>query len=138
MDKDMTKRILAQHGIPVVKGTCVSKWMWDTDREEVLKEIKDTLHLPLFIKPATMGSSIGVARAVDMDGVIKALDHALCFSSKAVVELSVEKALEVEVGVLGNNEPQASIPGQVIPSIEFFDSMPSMWMAQASSSSLQR
>jgi len=121
MDKDMTKRVLAQHGIPVVKGTCVTRWMWDTDREEVLKEIKDTLHLPLFIKPATMGSSIGVSKASTMEEVIKALEHALCFSTKAVVELAVENPLEVEVGVLGNNEPQASIPGQVVPSNEFYD-----------------
>ena len=121
MDKDMTKRILAQHGIPVVKGTCVSRWMWDTDREEVLKEIRDTLHLPLFIKPATMGSSIGVSKADSMDGVEKALEYALRFSSKAVVELAIEKPLEIEVGILGNNEPKASIPGQVIPSNEFYD-----------------
>ncbi len=121
MDKDMTKRVLAQHGIPVVKGTCVSRWMWDTDRDEVLKEIRKTLQFPVFIKPATMGSSIGVSKAVDMDGVIKALDYALSFSTKAVVELAVERPLEVEVGVLGNNEPQASIPGQVVPSNEFYD-----------------
>ena len=121
MDKDMTKRVLAQHGIPVVKGTCVSRWMWDTDRDEVLKEIRKTLQFPLFIKPATMGSSIGVSKAVDMDGAIKALDYALSFSSKAVVEQAVEKPLEVEIAVLGNNEPQASVPGQVIPSNEFYD-----------------
>jgi D-alanine-D-alanine ligase len=121
MDKDMTKRVLAQHGIPVVKGTCVSRWMWDTDRDEVLKEIRETLQFPMFIKPATMGSSIGVSKAVDMDGVIKALDYALSFSTKAVVELAVERPLEVEVGVLGNNEPQASVPGQVVPSNEFYD-----------------
>jgi D-alanine-D-alanine ligase len=121
MDKDMTKRVLAQHGIPVVKGTCVTRWMWDTDREEVLREIRETLTFPLFIKPATMGSSIGVTKASDMDAVVKGLDYGLGFSTKAVVELSVEKALEVEIAVLGNNEPKASVPGQVIPSGEFYD-----------------
>lgn len=121
MDKDMTKRVLAQHGIPVVKGTCVTRWMWDTDRAEVIKEILDTLGFPLFIKPATMGSSIGVTKAKDIDGVVSGLDHALGFSTKAVVELSVENALEVEIAVLGNNDPKASVPGQVIPSGEFYD-----------------
>lgn len=121
MDKDMTKRVLAQHGIPVVKGTCVSRWMWDTDREEVLREIRDTLGFPLFIKPSTMGSSIGVTKAGDMDGAVKGMDYALGFSTKAVVEKSVEHALEIEVAVLGNNEPRASVPGQVIPSGEFYD-----------------
>jgi D-alanine-D-alanine ligase len=121
MDKDMTKRVLAQHGIPVVKGTCVSRWMWDTDRDEVLKEIRETLHFPLFIKPATMGSSIGVSKAADEKGVIKGLDNALNFSTKAVVEHAVEKPLEVEIAILGNNEPKASVPGQVIPSNDFYD-----------------
>ncbi|HOS98004.1 MAG TPA: D-alanine--D-alanine ligase family protein [Deltaproteobacteria bacterium] len=121
MDKDMTKRVLAQHGIPVAKGTCVTRWMWDTDRDEVLREIADTLTLPLFIKPATMGSSIGVTKAADMDAVARGLEYGLGFSTKAVVEQSVEGALEVEIAVLGNNEPKASVPGQVIPSGEFYD-----------------
>ncbi|HPI91668.1 MAG TPA: D-alanine--D-alanine ligase family protein [Deltaproteobacteria bacterium] len=121
MDKDITKRVLAQRGIPVVKGTCVTRWMWDTDRDEVLREIEDTLSFPLFIKPATMGSSIGVTKAMDMDAAVRGLDYALGFSTKAVVEQSVENALEVEVAVLGNNEPKASVPGQVIPSGEFYD-----------------
>lgn len=121
MDKDMTKRVLAQHGIPVVKGTSVTRWMWTTDRDEVLREIGQTLKFPLFIKPATMGSSIGVTKVTDMDGAVKGLDYALSFSTKAVVEDSVEKALEVEIAVLGNNEPRASIPGQVIPSGDFYD-----------------
>jgi len=121
MDKDMTKRVLAQHGIPVVKGTSVTRWMWTTDQDEVLREIGQTLKFPLFIKPATMGSSIGVTKVTDMDGAVKGLDYALSFSTKAVVEDSVEKALEVEIAVLGNNEPRASIPGQVIPSGDFYD-----------------
>ena len=121
MDKDMTKRVLAQHGIKVVKGTCVTRWMWDTDKEEVIEEIAETLSFPLFIKPATMGSSIGVTKVTDRDGVIRGLDFALSFSTKAVVEKAVENPLEVEVAVLGNNEPKASIPGQVIPSNEFYD-----------------
>ena len=121
MDKDMTKRVLAQWGIPVVKGTCVTARMWETDREEVLKEIDETLKYPLFVKPATMGSSIGVSKAVSRDDVIKALNYAFTFSTKVVVEKAVDKPLEIEVAVLGNDEPQASIPGQVIPSNEFYD-----------------
>jgi len=121
MDKDMTKRVLAQHGIPVVKGTCVTRWMWDTDRDEVLKEIYETLPFPLFVKPATMGSSIGVSKAGSEEDIIKALGYALSFSAKAVVEMAVDKPMEVEIAVLGNNEPKASIPGQVIPSGDFYD-----------------
>jgi D-alanine-D-alanine ligase len=121
MDKDMTKRILSQKDIPVVKGTCVSAWMWETDREEVLKEIKKSLQFPLFIKPATMGSSIGITKAVTGDDVIHGISLALSFSTKVVVEQAVQNALEVEVAVLGNDDPQASIPGQIVPSNEYYD-----------------
>jgi len=121
MDKDMTKRVFAQWGIPVVKGTCITKWMWQTDRDEVLAEISDTLTLPLFIKPATMGSSIGITKAMDLDEVIQGIETALDFSPKVVIENAVENALEIEVAVLGNNEPRASVPGQIIPSNVFYD-----------------
>jgi D-alanine-D-alanine ligase len=121
MDKDMSKRVFAQRGIPVVKGTCVTRWMWQTDREEVLTEIFDTLTPPLFIKPATMGSSIGITQAKGRDEIIRGIETALQFSPKVVIENAVENALEIEVSVLGNNEPRASIPGQIIPSNAFYD-----------------
>jgi D-alanine-D-alanine ligase len=121
MDKDMTKRVLSQQGIPVVKGTCISRWMWDHDREEVLKEISDSLRKPLFIKPATLGSSIGITKAASPAEIEQGIAFAFTFSNKILVEQAVENALEVEVAVLGNNDPKASIPGQIIPSGEFYD-----------------
>jgi len=121
MDKDMTKRVLAQRGIPVVKGTCVTRWMWQIDRDEVLKEISTTLTPPLFIKPSTMGSSIGITRADRGDEIVQGIDKALMFSPKVVIENAVVNALEIEVAVLGNNEPVASVAGQIIPSNEFYD-----------------
>ena len=121
MDKDMTKRVLAQRGIPVVKGTCITRWMWQTDRDEVLDEISNTLTLPLFIKPSTMGSSIGITKASDPDEIARGIEKALCFSPKVVIENAVVNALEIEIAVLGNNEPVASIPGQIIPSNDFYD-----------------
>jgi D-alanine-D-alanine ligase len=121
MDKDMTKRVLSQHEIPVVKGTSVNAWMWKTDRDEILKEIKGSLRFPLFVKPATMGSSIGITKAVTEEDLVRGISLALTFSAKVVVEQAVENPLEVEVAVLGNDEPRASIPGQVIPSNEYYD-----------------
>ncbi len=121
MDKDMTKRVLAQRGLPVVKGVCVNKWMWETDREEVLDEIAETLQFPLFIKPATMGSSIGITKAQTVEEMIKGVDSAFDFSIKVVIEMSIEKPREIEVAVLGNNEPRASIPGEIIPCNEYYD-----------------
>jgi len=121
MDKDMTKRVLAQRGLPVVKGVSMTAWMWATDKDEVLKEISETLKFPLFVKPATMGSSIGITKAGSMDEMISGIDLALRYSTKAIVEESVENPLEIEVAVLGNNEPRASIPGQIVPCREFYD-----------------
>jgi D-alanine-D-alanine ligase len=121
MDKDMTKRALAQRGLPVVKGVCVTAWMWKTDQEEVLNEIGESLELPVFIKPATMGSSIGITKAVDVDQMIQGIEQALRFSSKAVIEQAVPNPREIEVAVLGNNEPRASIPGEVVPCNDFYD-----------------
>jgi len=121
MDKDMTKRVLAQRGIPVVKGTCVSKWMWDNTKEEVLKEISETLSLPLFIKPSTMGSSIGITHAFSTDDITAGIDMALGYSTKVVVEMAVQNPFEIEVSVLGNNDPQASLPGQIVPANGFYD-----------------
>jgi len=121
MDKDMTKRVLAQRGLPVVKGVSMTAWMWATHKAEVLKEISETLKFPLFVKPATMGSSIGITKADSMDEMISGIDLALRYSTKVVVEDAVENPLEVEVAVLGNNEPRASVPGQVVPCREFYD-----------------
>jgi D-alanine-D-alanine ligase len=121
MDKDMTKRVLAQRGLPVVKGVSVTRWIWDTDKSEVLKEISEDLTLPVFVKPATMGSSIGITKAQSVDEMIRGIDLALSYSTKVVIEEAVEQPAEVEVSVLGNNEPRASVPGQVISCKEFYD-----------------
>ncbi len=121
MDKDATKRILAQAGLPVVKGTCITRWMWETARKEVMEEIASSLHGELFIKPATMGSSIGITKAAAFEGLEQGIASAFSFSNKVLVEEAVPNALEIEVGILGNYEPQASVPGQVIPGGEYYD-----------------
>lgn len=121
MDKDMTKRILAREGLPVVRGAAVDTLTWQTSREDVMEEIIGSLKLPIFIKPATMGSSVGVTKASNFEEIEAAIDKALTFSLKAVVEESVEEAREIEVAVLGNEDPQASVPGQIMPKAGFYD-----------------
>lgn len=121
MDKDMTKRVLAQMGIPVVKGTCVTRWMWDSDQAEVLKEIGESLRTPYFIKPATMGSSIGISKVATAAELQQAIAFAFTFANKVLVEQAVPEALEIEVAVLGNDDPKASIPGQIVPGGDFYD-----------------
>ncbi len=121
MDKDLTKRILSQRGIPVVKGTCLTNVMWESSRDEVLAEIRQTLKLPLFIKPATMGSSIGITKAENEYDILDGIEEALEYSHKVIVEEAVSDMLEIEVAVLGNREPRASVPGQIIPNNEYYD-----------------
>jgi D-alanine-D-alanine ligase len=121
MDKDLTKRLLKQLGLPVVHGTCVSNYAWKKEREEILREIQGSIDFPVFIKPATMGSSIGVTKASTINEAAAALDSGFSFSLKVLVEQAVIKPLEVEVAILGNNDPKASIPGQIIPAGEFYD-----------------
>ena len=121
MDKDITKRVLAQAGLPVVKGTCVTRWMWETARPEVMQEIATSLKGALFIKPATMGSSIGITKAATPEAIEQGIALGFTFSNKVLVEEAVPQALEIEVAILGNYDPQASVPGQVIPGGEYYD-----------------
>jgi len=121
MDKDMTKRVLKESGIPIIPGISIYKKEWTGKKEETLGRILASFKPPLFVKPACMGSSIGITRVTDPKDLPAALDMALGFSEKAIVEPAVEDPLEIEVAILGNLEPMASIPGQIIPSGEFYD-----------------
>jgi D-alanine-D-alanine ligase len=121
MDKDLTKRLLKQLGLPVVHGTCVSQYAWKTEREEILREIQESIEFPVFVKPSTMGSSIGIIKARSLNETAAALDMGFSYSMKVLVEQAIINPLEVEVAILGNNDPKASIPGQIIPTGEFYD-----------------
>jgi D-alanine-D-alanine ligase len=121
MDKDVTKRILKQRGLPVVHGTCVNKYSWLRERSEIIKEIGDSIAMPVFVKPATMGSSIGVRKAHDLSQMEEALDFGFNYSINVLVEQAVKNPLEIEVAILGNKDPKASIPGQIIPKGDFYD-----------------
>jgi len=121
MDKDLTKRLLEQQGLPVVHGTCVAQYAWKTKREQILSEIKESIEFPVFVKPATMGSSIGIVKAKTLDEAARALDNGFSYSNKVLVEQAVINPLEIEVAILGNNDPRSSVPGQIIPSGEFYD-----------------
>jgi len=121
MDKDMTKRVLNESGIPVVPGICVNKYSWEENKENILAHVLKSLGLPLFIKPATLGSSIGITNAKKVADIKKGIDAALSFSEKVVIEKAIKNPLEVEVAVLGNHEIKASLAGQIISSNEFYD-----------------
>ncbi len=116
MDKEAMKRLLLEQGIPVAKyRACRSGSTLAPDLDRAC----ETLGLPLFVKPANMGSSVGVTKVTTRESLGKALAHAWQFDDKAIVEEFVE-GREIECSVLGNEDPIASVPGEVIPKHAFY------------------
>ncbi len=120
MDKAIAKALFRQAGLPIVPSLTVLERDWELDREGVLRRVRAALRLPLFVKPANLGSSVGITKVKDPRRLRGALDEAFRYDRKAVVEKGVT-GREIEVSVLGNDAPEASVPGQVIPHREFYD-----------------
>jgi D-alanine-D-alanine ligase len=120
MDKAVQKVLFAADGLPIMAHYVVHEREWEDDPEAVEARAQD-LGYPLFAKPATLGSSIGITRVAHPDHLRQAVEAALRYSSKAVLERSAEGAREVECGVLGNDEPVASVPGEIVPAGDFYD-----------------
>ncbi len=120
MDKDVAKRLLLQAKIPVVPWVTVFRADWERDGGAVRKEIEKKFKYPLFVKPAALGSSVGMSKVHSRTELAPALDLASEFATKILVERAVT-AREIEVSVLGNHEPQASVPGEIVPHREFYD-----------------
>lgn len=120
MDKDAAKALFRQAGLPVVPSVTVLEPEWRRNGEAVLRRLRAGLRAPLFVKPANLGSSVGITKVKDMRRLRAALEEAFRYDRKAIVEKGVA-GLEIEVSVLGNDAPEASVPGQVIPHREFYD-----------------
>jgi D-alanine-D-alanine ligase len=120
MDKDVQKRLFEQAGLPIVPFLAVRRSEWEGERAKVLKLIKKRFRFPLFVKPATSGSSLGMTRVKSAHEIPAALDLAAEFALKIIVERAVT-AREIEVSVLGNDDVRASIPGEILPHREFYD-----------------
>lgn len=121
MDKAVARQLFAQHGLPQVRYVTVMRRRWQTARDIIVAEIEAELSCPLFVKPANMGSSVGVSKARSREQLVAALDAAAHFDRKLLVEEAVPHAREIEVSVLGNEAPVASIAGEIIPANEFYD-----------------
>jgi D-alanine-D-alanine ligase len=120
MDKAIQKVLFTASGLPVVPWEVVEERRWIEDPEAV-EARAEHLGYPLFAKPATLGSSVGVTKVKEPSALGPALDEALAYARKALLEHAVEGAREVEVSVLGNDDPVASIPGEIVPHAEFYD-----------------
>jgi D-alanine-D-alanine ligase len=120
MDKAMAKVVLAQAGLPQAPYLVVPERDWRDDPGRVAAEVAGRLAYPVFTKPARLGSSIGITKVKTPDGLAGGLAAAFAHDTKALVEQGVA-ARELECGVLGNDAPEASVVGEVIPSHEFYD-----------------
>lgn len=120
MDKVMMKKMFAQAGLPQCVYRYFKKKQWKKDQAFFLMEIEVAVGYPCFVKPANLGSSVGVSKANNREELLKAVDQAFRYDRKVIVEEYVQ-AREVEVSVLGNDEPEASVPGEVVSSNEFYD-----------------
>jgi D-alanine-D-alanine ligase len=120
MDKAVMKVLFAARGLPVCRWHGFVRAEWDRDRDGVLQQV-DALGLPVFVKPANLGSSVGISKVKARAELVSAIEMALDFDRKVVVEAGVPNAREIECAVLGNNDPETSVPGEIIPSREFYD-----------------
>jgi D-alanine-D-alanine ligase len=120
MDKAMAKVVLAQAGLPQAPYLVVPERDWRADPDRVAAEVDGRLAYPLFTKPARLGSSIGISKVKTPDGLAAGLADAFAHDTKALVEQGIP-ARELECGVLGNDAPEASVVGEVVPGHEFYD-----------------
>jgi D-alanine-D-alanine ligase len=120
MDKDVSKKLMQVAGIPVVPWIAVQRADWESDPKEIRRAIEKKFKYPVFVKPATLGSSVGMTKVHSRAELSPALDLAAEFAMKIMVERAVS-AREIEVSVLGNHDPRASIPGEIVPHREFYD-----------------
>ncbi|MGC9334383.1 MAG: D-alanine--D-alanine ligase family protein [Anaerolineae bacterium] len=120
MDKVLFKEIMRARGLPIVPHIALKRRDWDLSPEETLAYIEAELGYDCFVKPANLGSSVGVSKAHNRKELCAALDEAARYDRKLLVEAAVD-AREIEVSVLGNDEPIASVPGEIVPCNEFYD-----------------
>jgi D-alanine-D-alanine ligase len=125
MDKDIMKSLFIAAGIPIVKHVTILRSAWENDPKRVQKLMESKLTYPVFVKPANLGSSVGISKAHNRKELGPAIEEAAKFDRKIVIEQGVggkkEKAREIECSVLGNDDPVASVPGEIVPGKEFYD-----------------
>lgn len=139
MDKVVQKVLCRQAGIPVVDylwlrhvdwqhpieqphhAGAQPQQLWGMTQQQMIETICDTLGLPAFVKPANMGSSVGITKAHHREGLVQSMEEAARYDHKILIEEAVSSPREIEVSVLGNFQPRASVCGEIIPSNEFYD-----------------
>ena len=119
MDKDVAKRLLREAGIPVVPSITVGKTLWRENKKALVGETLEKIGLPLFVKPACAGSSVGVRKVRKKENLAEAIAFAFQYDQKVLIEKAID-CREIECAVLGNEKPAASVLGEIIPRHEFY------------------
>ena len=131
MDKDIMKALFRAAGLPIVKHVTLLRSQWETDPKKVQKLVESKLKYPVFVKPANLGSSVGISKAHDRKELGPAIEEAAKFDRKIVIEQGVggrtQKAREIECSVLGNDKPEASLPGEIVPGKSSTTTPRSIW-----------
>lgn len=121
MDKVVMKRLFREAGLPIIDFTSFLRTQWEAAPQKIEERVIQEIGFPCFVKPANLGSSVGISKATDAKSLKQAIATAAKFDRKVVVERGVD-AREIEVSVLGNDEPVASLPGEIVPqTAEFYD-----------------
>lgn len=121
MDKAVMKLVFLAKGLPIVDYIVVTRREWKNDPPAVVTRVQQRFGPPVFVKPANLGSSVGISKVKTPEALQPAIDLAAEFDRKIVIEAGVPEAREIECAVLGNDKPEASVPGEIIPSREFYD-----------------
>ena len=121
MDKDLMKIIFQQRDLPILKWMTIKRKEWQKDKEKILSLVQDDFEYPLFVKPTNLGSSVGITKVHKKEELDKAIDLASSYDRKILIEEGLEEVREIECSVLGNDEPQVSVVGEVKPAGEFYD-----------------
>ncbi len=125
MDKTAMKQLFAAAGLPQTPHVNLLRSEWKSDAKRCIKRIEKKLTYPVFVKPANLGSSVGISKVHDRSELAPAMDLAASFDRKLIIEQGVggpgAKPRELEVAVLGNDSPEASVVGEIVPGAEFYD-----------------
>ncbi len=120
MDKVIMKNVFAQAGLPQVKYTWFIRSEWENAKDEAYNKIENELGYPCFVKPANLGSSVGISKCTNRSELERAFKEAFQFDRKIIIEEGVT-AREIETGIMGNDYPECSVAGEIVPKKEFYD-----------------
>jgi D-alanine-D-alanine ligase len=121
MDKVMQKELLVRANIPTAPSIWFTLEEYETKHKKIIADVERTLRYPLFVKPSNSGSSIGITKAHNRKELLESIDTAGQFDRRILVEQGINHAREIECGILGNDQPAASVPGEIVPCNEFYD-----------------